>query len=83
MYFYTVSISTNIHIHTSHSLLQVELWNSNVYFGSTTESPPPLIPLENIQGHVVRQTVTIAGELVWATVPLQRVSTIVVSSYWY
>jgi len=37
MYFYTVSTSANIHVHTSHYLLEVELWNYNVYLDSTIE----------------------------------------------
>jgi len=37
-------ITTECIFYTSHYLLQVELWNSNAYLGSTIKSPPPLIP---------------------------------------
>jgi hypothetical protein len=60
--------------------LNVELWQHSFYLDDTNKSPPPVIPLENIHGHVVRQTVTISGEQVWVTVPLQRASNIY-SSY--
>ena len=56
--------------------LNIELWQHGFYLADTIKSPPPVIPLENIHGHIARQTVTISGEQVWATIPLQRVCSI-------
>lgn len=57
----------------SHDGLGVELWEYERYAG--VEWPlPPLVGVRSIECHIGRKAITIGGSMVWATVPLHRVS---------
>lgn len=49
--------------------IRLSLWAHGMF----DNSREPLLPLENIIGHVVLTTATICGALCWVTVPLSKV----------
>ncbi|KAI0027268.1 hypothetical protein K488DRAFT_74674, partial [Vararia minispora EC-137] len=51
----------------SNGNMRVDLWEHSQFDGEIN----PIIPIENIQSHVVLATVTVSGEALWVTVPEQ------------
>lgn len=53
--------------------LGVQLWEYGRYAG-VEWGLPPLVGVQSIECHIGRKTITVGGSMVWATVPLHRVS---------